>query len=256
MCRLLGINAWMGTDDESYARMFDNVKDMISVVGLATRRLSDSRVRVAKRHLSRLVEPARAAHEAGAILPNSVIDRLVGHGLTFDQIQGLVAVLLLTGTESVSTAFPRIVALVIDSGELARLHNDRSLVSAAVDEGVRYTVPSPVMVRSVTSDYETGGKRFASGKRVVILTYNLVKHASHFPRPRSFDLSRDVDRDLKHVWFGAGAHFCLGFGLARMELHSLLDALVDLPGELRIVKRRYARNVTVPAYSKLEVQIR
>jgi len=256
MCRLLGISAWLGTNDELYARMFDEVKDMISVVGLATRRLSDSRVRVAKRHLSRLVEPARAAHEAGAILPDSLIDRLVGRGLRFDQIQALVAVLLMTGTESVSTALPRIVALVIDSGQFARLRNDRSLVPAAVDEGLRYTVPSPVMVRSVAADYQVGGKRFASGKRVVILTYNLVKQESHFPQPRSFDLSRDVDRDLNHLWFGAGAHFCLGFGLAQMELRSVLDALVDLPGELRVVKRRYARNVTVPGYSKLEVQIR
>ena len=101
-----------------------------------------------------------------------------------------------------------------------------------------------------------GGKRFASGKRVVILTYNLVKHESHFPQPRSFDLEREIDRDLQHVWFGAGAHFCLGFGLAQMELQSVIDALVDVPGELRIVKRRYARNVTVPAYRKLEVQQR
>ena len=40
MCRLLGINAWMGADDETYARTFDEVQDMISLVGLATRRLS------------------------------------------------------------------------------------------------------------------------------------------------------------------------------------------------------------------------
>jgi cytochrome P450 len=256
MCRLLGVNAWIDADDELYARMFDEVQAMISVASLGKRRLSDSQVKLARRHLSTLVEPVHAAHESGAILPDSVIGRLLAQGLNFDQIQGLVAVLLMTGTESVSTAFPRIVALAIDSGQLARLRDDKSLVSAAVDEGLRYTTPSPVMVRSVAEDNVMGGKRFASGKRVVILTYNLVKHASHFPQHRSFDPSREVDRDLKNIWFGAGAHFCLGFGLAQMELHSVLGALVDLPGELRIVKRRYARNVTLPAYSRLEVQIR
>lgn len=256
MCRLLGVNAWIGADDELYARMFDEIQAMISVASLARRRLSDSQVKVAKRHLSSLVEPARAAHEAGGVLPDSVIGRLSAQGLNFDQIQGLVAVLLMTGTESVSTSFPRIVALAIDSGQLARLRDDRSLVPAAVDEGLRYTTPSPVMVRSVARDHEMGGRWFASGKRVVILTYNLVKHTSHFPQHRSFDLSRDVDGELRNIWFGAGAHFCLGFGLAQMELQSVVGALVDLPGELRIVKRRYARNVTLPAYSRLEVQIR
>ena len=89
----------------------------------------------------------------------------------------------------------------------------------------------------------------------MIHTYNLLKHPVWFPQPRRFDIARRIDRRLRHLWFGSGSHFCVGYALAHRELRSVLQGLLDLPQSVRIVRRRYARGVFLPAYSLLEVEL-
>jgi len=100
-----------------------------------------------------------------------------------------------------------------------------------------------------------GGHRIAAGARVVILTCNLARDPGLFPSPDRFDPERVHPPQSRHLWFGAGPHFCLGFAVAQRQLAVVLDALLDLPGELRIARRRAARAVIVPAYRRLEVRL-
>ena len=48
---------------------------------------------------------------------------------------------------------------------------------------------------------------------------------AHFEDPDRFDIDRDDAGD--HVTFGWGPHFCLGAGLARLELTESLRALTE-----------------------------
>jgi cytochrome P450 len=55
--------------------------------------------------------------------------------------------------------------------------------------------------------------------------------------------------------FGAGPHFCLGFALAHREIAAFIEALLDLPGEARVVSRKYPRNMNFPSYVSLKVRV-
>jgi cytochrome P450 len=56
-----------------------------------------------------------------------------------------------------------------------------------------------------------------------------------FPDPDRFDIRR---KDNPHLAFGFGAHFCLGAGLARAQLQTLLPMVFErLPG-IRLVDPR------------------
>ena len=254
-CHMLGIDA-AGVDDERrYREIYELGADLISVLRITTTHLSPAQERAARARYEQLAGYAREAYEHPESRPHSVIARLRELGLTFDEAKGVIAVLMVVATETVSTAVPRIVALLADSGELARLRARPELLSGAVDEGLRYVVPSPIMTRSVTRPIAVQGHRFPEGARVLIFTYNFLKHPRYYPHPRRFDITRRHDPEVRHLWFGAGPHFCLGFGLAQREIRSLLQVLLDLPAEVRVTRRRYTRGVMIPAYRSLQIRL-
>ena len=151
---------------------------------------------------------------------------------------------------------PRIVALLLDTGQWSRLRDNPAMLGGAVDEGLRCVVPTPAMVRAVVADTEIAGRHFRRGGRAFIFTYNLAKSAAHFPQPWRFDPARRHDPRARHLWYGAGPHFCLGFALAQAEIRATLETLLAVGGTVAIVRRRAARGVLLPGYARLVVRAR
>ena len=178
--------------------------------------------------------------------PATLLGRCRELGLTAQEASGLAALLLVAGTETAATAMARIVALLHDTGGQHALRADPALLPDAVREGLRVTTPAPVIGRSVSSDVEIAGARLRAGERVLVLTYAANN------RPGGFDLARPYVPESRQLWFGAGRHLCLGAALARAEVGHLLAGLIDA-GPLRIVRRRPARGVLIPAYAELSV---
>ncbi len=64
---------------------------------------------------------------------------------------------------------------------------------------------------------------------------------------------------MRHLWFGAGPHFCLGMPLALAQVDAVLDALRPVAAagrSLEVTDRAVARGVLIPAYRSLVVRAR
>ena len=203
----------------------------------------------------RLVAYARESYEREDGDPQAVIRRLRRLGLSFEEARSVLAVLFLVGTQTTAVAIPRIVGLLVDTGQQRLLRARPDLLPGAVDEGLRVTTPSPATLRVAARDAEVLGHRFRAGQRALILTYNLARDRHLFPQPDRFEITRAHDPLGRHLWFGHGNHFCLGFALARREMRDVLGALASLPAPLRIVQHRPARNVFLPQYRRFVVRL-
>jgi len=234
---------------------FGFTRELMDSIGLTTKELSPAQVQRKRVPFQRLTAMVDDAYGRDDFPEQSVIGRVKHLGLTSEEARGVVAAILIAGTETLTTAIPRMVALLVDSGQLSLLRAQPELAQAAIDETLRFVVPSPIMLRSVSRDCTVGGYRFRSGQRVMLVTYNLFKHASLYPRPRQFDIRREQPAVGRNLWFGAGHHFCLGFALAQREMRAVLDVLVRLPREVRVVRRAYARGTLIPGYSRLQVRL-
>jgi cytochrome P450 len=229
-----------------FDEMFARSVEITSMVRLLRRGLTARQVVRARHVMDQLTAPAVAAYRAGA--DATVPGRMRGLGLTEDEARGAVAAFVLTGTETLVSFVPRLVALAYDTGWLARLSHDTTRYDAVVAEALRYTVPSPVMLRAVLTAGRVGEVAVQRGDRVVIATLCCAR--AYGP----FDPDRPHPVELRRLWFGAGAHYCLGMPLALAEINAIFDAVLDAwrrAGRLVITERRVAVGVLIPRYSRL-----
>jgi len=237
--RLVGLDE--GRFDE---RMFARVSAVTGYVTLARPRLGPRQLAAARAILGELGEHAARAYAGDE---STVPGRMRALGLSEREALGAVGAFVLTGTETIVSYLPRLIALLVDSGWHARVAADRTLADAAVAEGLRVTTPSPVMLRSVTAATTIGPVAVRPGDRVILGTYWADTALG------AFDPAANPAASLKQLWFGAGAHYCLGAPLAMAQIRLALDALLAHPG-LRITRRRPARGVLIPSYAELEVR--
>jgi len=104
------------------------------------------------------------------------------------------------------------------------LKADPGLIPNAVNEIVRYESPLRAFTRKVRTSTEVAGHSIPQGARVLVLYSSANRDEREWDAPDSFDITRDATRQLG---FGHGAHACAGQGLARLETHAMLGALVE-----------------------------
>lgn len=227
-------------DDELFAR----VSSVTGYVSLARPRLTPAQLEVARGILGELGSHAARAYRGDE---STVPGRMRALGLDEREALGAVGAFVLTGTETIVSYLPRLAAILIDSGWLPRLAADADLIEPAIAEGLRVTTPSPVMLRSTIAADRIGKVAVRPGDRVILATFAANRALGEF------DPATNVAAQLKQLWFGAGAHYCLGAPLAMAQIRITLDALLESPG-LRVVSRRPARGVLIPSYASLVLE--
>jgi cytochrome P450 len=91
------------------------------------------------------------------------------------------------------------------------------LVSAAVEEVLRFEPITPVTARITTQEVEFRDVTFPEGTVVMVSSFSGNRDPLAIDDPDRFDIAADRDRE-KPLTFGAGIHYCLGANLARAEL--------------------------------------
>ncbi|WP_019633169.1 cytochrome P450 [Actinomadura atramentaria] len=239
------IAAVIGLDGADHRRLYAEGERITALVSLRTRRLTPAQVARARAVLAPLGDAAAAAYAAGD--ERTVMGRMRALGLSAAEARGAAGAFFLTGTETVATLLPRLVALLHDSGTLDAVARDRALLDGAIDEAMRVTTPTPVMLRSVHRPAAVAGTRVTPGDRIVIATHTCCRAAGPFAP------ARPAAPELRRLWFGAGPHFCLGYPLALAEVRAVAGTLLDA-APLTVTGRAAARRVLLPAYRRLTVR--
>lgn len=111
---------------------------------------------------------------------------------------------------------------------LERVRADRSLLRPAIEESLRWEATDPMFSRWVTADTELGGVHLPKGSVLHLCLGAANRDPARWERPDEYDLDRPTKPSQG---FGSGAHICLGMHVARAEMHTGINALLDrLPG--------------------------
>lgn len=155
-----------------------------------------------------------------------------GDRLSDDELVANTVLLLGAGHETTTNLIGNgLLALMHHPDEMQRLKDDPSLMTAGVEELLRYDNPVQIVWRVAAEDLELGGKRIEKGQFVNLILGAANRDPAYFPEPDRLDLTRDVGRQLG---FGLSTHFCVGAPLARLEGEIAINTVLRRMPELRL----------------------
>lgn len=165
---------------------------------------------------------------------NDLISRLLkaeseGRALNDHEVTTFVRSLLPAAGETTTRTFSSIMTLLLERPELLeRVRSDRSLIGKLIDETVRYEPVATFKVRQAAKDVEIGGVKVPKGALVQCMVISANRDEEMFADADAFDIDRKTRPSLG---FGFGAHMCIGQFVAKVELTSAINAILDLfPG--------------------------
>jgi cytochrome P450 len=155
-----------------------------------------------------------------------------GGKLSEDELYSTVVLLLVAGNETTTNLIGNgLLALLRHSDQMQKVWDSPALVPLAVEEMLRFDGPVQLTNRMAKVDLEIQGTKISAGDWIYLVLGAANRDPSQFPEPDRFDVSRT---DNKHIAFGAGAHFCLGAPLARLEAQIAFRTLRERYPQLRI----------------------
>lgn len=146
-----------------------------------------------------------------------------------------VAILVAGHETTMNMTSDMVIQLQADRSQWQRLVDDPDAVAGAVEELLRIT-PLGIqsgMPRIATEDVELAGGTVRAGEAVLVSTAAANRDPEVFAHPDELDLTRST---AGHLAFGFGPHHCLGASLARMELQTVVRALVTRVPSLEITE--------------------
>ncbi|TYB38486.1 cytochrome P450 [Micromonospora sp. AP08] len=177
-----------------------------------------------------------------------------GDRLSGDELLSNLVVLLVAGFETTTNLLGNGLVVLLDHpAEAATLRERPEFAPGYVEELLRYDSPVQLTSRMSTAPTRYGGVDLPAGSWLIVLLGAANRDPGRYPEADRFDPWRPAVHALS---FGAGPHYCLGAGLARLEAQVafplLLRRLPGLalagPGERRV-------RLTLRGYATLPVTV-
>lgn len=234
IAELLGVPA---EDQDTFRQWADNIVSLeitsdINSIRKANKTVSDMDI-----YFSKLIEKKKKI-PANDLITHIIRAKVDGHSLSEKEILSFCGLLLNAGHVTTVNLIGNLVfSLLENPQEFKRLQeNQNSLIKPAIEETLRYRSPVQFLIRTANVDVilsegrkEGERKEIKKGQELVLYLGSANHDESIFTDPERFDITR---KNLRHLGFGNGIHFCLGAPLARLEgqiaLRMILERFKDL----------------------------
>ena len=175
------------------------------------------------RYMGELAD-ARRDHPGDDMLSGLVTDDGPDGRFSRGELMTNAAALLIAGHETtVNLITNGMLTLLRHPDVLQRIRREPELAIRAVEELLRYEPPVHWLPnRCAIADIDIAGTVIPAGAPITLVIAAGNRDPNHVSDPDRFDPDR---RDLEHLGFGSGVHYCFGAPLARPETQIALTQL-------------------------------
>lgn len=167
----------------------------------------------------------RKANPGEDMVSRMITAEVDGESLSEAEVIFFFGILMFAGNDTTrNTASTGMRALIENADQRQKLIDDPSAIPNAVEEMLRWATPVIYFTRVAQCDTEVGGHAIREGERVALWYSAGSRDPEANADPERFDVSRE--KPPHQAFGGGGAHFCLGNGLARLELRILFEELM------------------------------
>ena len=233
IAELLGVPS---EDRDTFRQWADNIVslEITSDSDIDSIRKVDKTVTDMDVYFNKLIERKKKM-PANDLISHIIKAKVDGHSLSGKEILSFCSLLLNAGHVTTVNLIGNLVfSLLENPQEFKRLQeNKNSLIKFTIEETLRYRSPVQFLFRianaDVTLSEESGKKRvqkqkIQKGQGITLFLGSANHDESIFTDPERFDITR---KNLRHLGFGTGIHFCLGAPLARLEGQIALRIILE-----------------------------
>jgi len=124
-----------------------------------------------------------------------------------------------------------LLALLTHVDQFEQVKADRSLLGDAIEEALRWNPTAPYFYRMVMKDTEFYERQIPEGSVLELCLGPANRDPARWDNADAFDMHREK---LTNMAFGLGTHRCLGMNVARVEIETGINALLDAFPNLRL----------------------
>ena len=217
------------TDDlDTFKDWSDAIFDLFSMMVGPERVIECARQVVAMQHFFKDQIDLRRANPRDDILTllaNGVNDQ--NEPLPMDELLSIVTIdLLASGNETTTAGIASGMLILCEQPEIAQaLQANPTLIPNFVEEVLRLESPAQGMFREVTKNLRVGDVDFKKGDVLSLRFGAANRDESVFHDAEAIDLHRQ--KAGNHLAFGIGRHHCVGAPLARQELITSFNIIIQ-----------------------------
>ncbi|MFY9752011.1 MAG: cytochrome P450 [Candidatus Acidiferrales bacterium] len=230
------IAGMLGVAEELHANFIEWSESVATFIGTPDR--TAAHARAAQNAIVALTNCFRQSvaerrRNKGADLISLLIDiEADGEVLTEEELYAQCVGMLFAGHETTRNLIGNgIYALLRHADEMRELRENPEMIRTAVEELLRFESPIQYTARTVKEEAEICGVRLRRGQVLLCMLGAANRDARQFKDPDRLNLKRVNNQ---HVAFGAGAHFCIGNQLARLEGQTAILRMVQRYPKMRL----------------------
>lgn len=164
-------------------------------------------------------------HPADNLITKLVHAQAEDESISEPVLMNILHIILVGGNETTTNAIMHSVnGLLTGKGVKERVEQDHKLIPALIEESLRLHAPVPHLWRIATEDTKIGDVDIPKGAKIQLSWQGANLDPAKWENPDELNLDRKGIRN--HLTFGRGAHFCVGFSLARAEVRIAITALL------------------------------
>jgi len=252
ICSLLGVPA----GDQAWFRERAGALTAVLEPVLAAGELHDADRAVAEleSYFTDLV--AQRRREPLDDLTTALVQAHDGNGATLaaDELLANLVLLLVAGFETTTNLLGNGLVVLLRHPDLAaRLREDPALAERYVEELLRFDSPVQLTTRWSREDASYAGVAVPAYSEVLVLLGAGNRDPVRFAKADRFDPAREPNHPLS---FGAGAHYCLGAALARLEAQVAFPLLLSRFPTMALAGEPVRRDrLTLRGYASLPLTV-
>lgn len=237
IAELLGVPS---EDYDTFRQWADTIVrlEVVSNSDINSIRNADKTVNEMDIYFSKLIEKKKKI-PSNDLISHIIRAKVDGHSLTEKEILSFCSLLLNAGHITTVNLIGNLVFSLLENPlEFKRLQeNQNSLIKPVIEETLRYRSPVQFTSRIANANVtlsegrdQTERQVIKKGQGITLFLGSANRDESIFTDPDRFDITR---KNLRHLGFGTGIHFCIGSPLARLEGQIALRIILERFGNLQ-----------------------